>query len=102
MSKRILHVSIHPESKPPDAGVLVGILDRAPDWVEYAPHRWLLWTSASAEIWYSRFRKVLANEDGLLIFATDVNEYVGYLPASVWEWLRKYVPQRARTEKEDA
>ena len=92
MAKRILHVSLHPERKAPDEDALFKIVDRAPDWVEYAPFRWLLWTSASSATWYSRFREVIGGKDTILIFPADFAEYEGYLPTSVWEWLRKHRP----------
>jgi hypothetical protein len=101
MSKRILHVSFHPAAKPPGEDVLGKVVDRAPDWVEYAPNRWLLWTSVSTKTWYLRFRRAVGNDDGLLIFSADFNEYEGYLPEPVWEWLRKYVPQAAKSESEE-
>jgi hypothetical protein len=100
MSKRILHVSFHPEAKPPAEDVLVAVLNRAPDWVEYAPSRWLLWTSVSTKTWYARFRQVAGKDGALLIFSADFSEYDGYLSQRVWDWLRKYVPQEARSENE--
>jgi hypothetical protein len=100
MSKRILHVSFHQDAKPPAKDALPAVLNQAPDWVEYAPNRWLLWTSASAKAWYARFRQVAGKDDGILIFAADFGEYEGYLSSLVWEWLRKYVPQEARTDNE--
>ena len=102
MTKRILHVSHHPEGKAPSADVLRGVLDRAPAWVEYAPRRWLIWTSLSTPTWYRRFRDVVGKEDNLLIFPVELNEYEGSLPKIVWGWLRKYSSHDAKADAADA
>lgn len=100
MSKRILHVSLHPDRKPPVRESLLSVLDRAPDWVEYAPNRWLLWTSLDPGTWYRRFRKSVGPEDTLLVFPADLSEYEGYLPTAVWDWLQKYRPLVHETESQ--
>lgn len=102
MPKRILHVSFHPDGKPPTEATLLEILDRAPDWIEYAPNRWLLWTSQGTGTWYRRFRKAVGRDDSLLIFPGDFSEYEGYLPTAVWDWLRKHRPQDEERQAEGA
>jgi hypothetical protein len=92
MTKRILHISIHPSDEALDDEALHKLVDRAPDWVEYAPNRWLLWTSLDAATWYRRFRRVVGKDDSILIFPGDFSEYDGFLSPTVWKWLRKYRP----------
>jgi hypothetical protein len=92
MTKRILHVSIHPSDEAPDQEALHRLMDRAPDWVEYAPNRWLLWASLDSTTWYRRFRRVVGKDDSILIFLGDFSEYEGFLSTTVWKRLRKHRP----------
>jgi len=90
MAKRFLHITIHPEGTPPDYEALQKILDKAPDWIQYAPDCWLVWTSLSARAWCNRIRPLLHPDDDIFIVVADFEEYDGFLSRSVWEWIRKY------------
>jgi hypothetical protein len=98
MTKRILHVSLHPEAKRPNDDALRRVVERASDWVLYAPYRWLIWTSSSPAVWYDRFREIVGLEDNLLIVPVELNEYAGYMPKIVSDWLRKHMQHTEKAE----
>lgn len=88
-SARFLHVGIN------FGGVakvdeLIPAFDKALDWARYAPNCWIVWTTSSAEQWYTRLQPHLTENDQLLISALDLKqEYAGWLPQAIWDWLSK-------------
>lgn len=68
---------------------LLPAFDQALDWLRYAPNCWIVWTSSSAEKWYARLKPHLTGNDHMLIVTLNIQDYSGWLPQWVWDWLTK-------------
>lgn len=80
------------KDKQPDADVLVKQLNKAKDWIRLSPSSWLLFTSNGPETWYTRFRRV-SEEGRVFITQVEASQRSGYMPKSVWEFMRKHQEQ---------
>jgi hypothetical protein len=67
MSKRILHVTLHADNPQFDEREVTKLIDKAPDWVHYAPDCWLPFTSLSPGTWYKRLQTIIGENDELLV-----------------------------------
>ena len=67
-----------------------GELDKATDWIRYAPNCWILYTTRGANSWYKRLVEIPGMEDHTF-FVCELNilNRGGWLPKSVWEWIQK-------------
>lgn len=90
MSKRILHVTLHADNPQFDEREVMKLVDKAPDWVHYAPDCWLLFTSLSPGTWYKRLKTIIGENDELLVMPVELDEYEGCLNKSVWDWIQKH------------
>jgi len=64
-------------------------LDKAKDWLRYAPGSWLIHTNRSADIWYSRISDVVAAKGTLvLICEANLDERAGRLSPAAWKWMK--------------
>jgi len=88
MSNRYLHVGFNwaGEAKITE---LKPIFDKAIDWVRYSPNCWIIWTSSEPEKWYERLKPQLGSGDHLFICAIDLSERQGWLPKTIWDWIKK-------------
>ena len=71
-----------------DFDELEAALDKAKDWMRYAPGCWLVHTSRSADYWYQRIAESVAAE-GTLVFICEanLNERSGKLSPTAWKWI---------------
>ena len=64
-------------------------LDKAKDWLRYAPGSWLIYTNQSAETWYSRISQVVGSKDPLvLVCEANLDERAGKLSPEAWKWMK--------------
>ena len=68
---------------------LLPAFNHALDWVRYAPNCWIVWTTSSAGKWYERLKPHLTDNDHMLIVTLNLQEYSGWLPQWVWDWITK-------------
>jgi hypothetical protein len=64
-------------------------LDRAKDWLRYAPGCWLIHTKQSADIWFERISETVELK-GALVFICEANlqERSGTLSPDAWNWMK--------------
>jgi len=86
--KQFLHIGFKWEN-PTDSKKLKEILDKAIDWIKYAPDCWILWTSSDPDKWWARLKPLLKEKDYVFICKLDINVRQGLLPEYVWEWINK-------------
>jgi hypothetical protein len=69
---------------------LEAVLDKAKDWMRYAPGCWLIHTNHTAESWYGRIADVVAAK-GTLVFICEANleDRSGKLSPTAWKWMKK-------------
>jgi len=65
------------------------VLDKAKDWVRYSPNSYILYTTTSVQTWYTRLRRILDEKENIFVVELNIENRQGWLPKSVWEWLRK-------------
>ena len=67
-----------------------GELDKATDWIRYAPNCWILYTMRDANSWYTRLCGIPSMKNHMF-FICELNmlNRGGWLPKSVWEWIKK-------------
>lgn len=53
--------------------------------------QWLVETTATPERWREALQGVIDSNDQLFIARVRANEYDGWLPEELWQWLRTYV-----------
>lgn len=89
--KKFLHVSIVWRSTPKLPDQLKPIFNLADDWVTYGNGNWIIYTGEDASVWQGRVIAMLdVSQDGCFISEiSDVHDTSGWLPAWVWQWLRK-------------
>lgn len=68
---------------------LLPAFNQALDWVRYAPNCWIVWTTSSTEKWFARLKPHLTDDDHMLIATLDLQDYNGWLPQWVWDWITK-------------
>jgi len=70
------------------------IFNTALDWARIAPNTWILWTNNSPVVWYNHLRHHMTKEDSVLIAELNLTEvaenYVGFYPKWVWDWIDKH------------
>lgn len=71
-----------------DDDKLTKVLDKGLDWVRIMPGCWLIWTTSSADRWYSRLREFSRPGNRISIFAVDAEDRSGFLPKSIWAFIR--------------
>ncbi|MGY4469334.1 hypothetical protein ACVWWK_005043 [Bradyrhizobium sp. LB9.1b] len=87
---KYLHVSFNFEGREPPTAQIKGVLNKAVDWVNYAPNCWMIYTSTtSAATWYARLRKVVDNDDSIFVCELNLDNRQGWLPQNVWDWIHK-------------
>lgn len=65
------------------------VLNKARDWVRYAPNCYILYTTADVQTWYGRLRDVIHERDHILVVELNIENRQGWLPKSIWDWIRR-------------
>jgi hypothetical protein len=89
MTEAFLHVGFNFKERSAPTKAIEKVLDKALDWVRYAPNCYIVYTSRDVEHWYGRLRDVIDQDDNIFIVELDIKNRQGWLPKSVWEWIRK-------------
>jgi hypothetical protein len=89
MTAKFLHLSFNFEGRPPRTKAIETELDKALDWIQYAPNCYLLYTLRDAQIWYSRLKKKVREDDSIFVVELNMENRQGWLPTEVWEWIQK-------------
>jgi hypothetical protein len=66
-------------------------LNKAKDWLRYAPNSWLIYTSHNAVHWGNVLRSidVVSANTTFLICEVNLENRSGWLNRSVWDWINK-------------
>jgi hypothetical protein len=88
-SRRFINVAFRFKDKP-DRAEIEATLDKALDWVRYAPNCWLVWTSSTPQRWYNRLKPYLEEGDNLFICEVNIAIRSGWMPKSFWEFIRSH------------
>jgi hypothetical protein len=64
-------------------------LDKAKDWLRYAPGCWLIHTKKSADAWFERISETV-DPKNTMVFICEVNlqERSGKLSPDAWKWMK--------------
>ena len=89
MSERYFHVGFNFEGRDPPAKKIQEAFDKALDWVKYAPNCYILYTMKDEDIWYRRLREIVHEDDTIFVVELKIENRNGWLPKSVWAWLKK-------------
>jgi hypothetical protein len=89
MTRRYLHVGFNWADGKPRIDDLRPIMDKATNWVRYAPNCWILWSGRSPQDWYRRFKPILRDGDHVLVVELNMKERQGWLPKSAWDWIKE-------------
>jgi hypothetical protein len=89
MTAKFLHVSFNFKERSSPAGSIEKVLDKAMDWVRYAPNCYILYTRTDVQTWYARLRKLLHEKDNIFVVELNIENRQGWLPKYVWEWIKK-------------
>lgn len=66
------------------------VLNRAKDWIRYAPNCWILYTSSDASTWYKRLSKISGiKKHTFFICELNITNRGGWLPKGVWDWIKQ-------------
>ena len=76
----------------PDYESIQATLDKAVDWVRYAPNCWLVWTSTSPQKWYARLKPHINDGDHLFICELNIDMRSGWMPKSFWDFIKSHQP----------
>lgn len=63
--------------------------DLALDWFRYADGCYLLFTSKDIGIWSERLKPLADKGGNLLILDIDPYQYKGWMPKTLWPWLKE-------------
>lgn len=87
---KFYHISFNFEGRNPPTEAIRKVLNKATDWVTYAPNCWMIYSKQPmAETWYTRLRKVVHEDDSLFVCELDISNRQGWLPQNVWDWIDK-------------
>jgi hypothetical protein len=66
------------------------VLNKAQDWLRYAPNWWLIYTSRSLEVWQKELVEVPGmKEKSWVICEVNITNRTGWMYKSEWEWINK-------------
>jgi hypothetical protein len=89
MTRKFLHIGFNFDERPAPAKRIQKVLDKALDWILYAPNCYIVYTSRDSQHWYRRLRDVLDEDDNIFVVELNIENRQGWLPKSVWEWIKK-------------
>lgn len=83
----LLHIYIKPN---PDvtAAQIEEKLNLAVDWFRYMDQGYLVFTSKPIKVWSDRFRDLVRPNGFILILPIDPYDYKGFMPKTLWPWLK--------------
>lgn len=87
MEAELLHIFIQPKAGVTTAQIEEK-LDLAVDWFRYRDNCYLVYTSKSPKMWDDRFSDLTRPGGNILILVIDPYDYKGFMPKSLWPWLR--------------
>src|SRR5262245_53055189 len=89
---RMLHLAVNPTQQHWPKVAVERELDKAKDWIRYAPSCYLFWTNTSAQEWHAHFRATIPElrSHQYLICGVDLTDKQGLLPKEAWEWINRY------------
>ena len=78
---------------------IVKQLNRARNWISIPPYTWILYSTASADQWYQRFKKFVQPEGNLFICELDVTpgHRAGWMGKKFWNWLKQCLKRSSST-----
>jgi hypothetical protein len=73
-----------------DPAPLEARLDKAKDWIRFAPGCWLIYTKYSADAWFSQICD-LPELEGTMAFLCEANleDLSGQLDPFAWDWIKR-------------
>jgi len=90
---RFLHlgVSISGSSGGIEKALIEERLNKAKDWLRYAPNCWLIYTAKSPVHWANVLKSTDKIKEGTTFFICEVNlkERSGWLHEEAWKWIDK-------------
>lgn len=86
--RRFLHIAFRWADGRAKTDELIPKFDLAANWIRYAPNCWIMYTSRDPDSWYSLLRSHITDRDWLFIVELNIHNRQGWLPRSVWDWLR--------------
>ena len=90
---QFLHLGINFKTKSPTAEVIEeveAVLNKAKDWLRYAPNCWLIYTSVGPKTWHERLKQIpWMAEQSYLICSVDPTKKSGWLARTVWDWINQ-------------
>jgi hypothetical protein len=87
--RRYLHFGFQ-FSGPLDTSVIEKQLDRAKDWIRYAPNCWVVYTRVSPARWRRRLLAVHEiRPHSFFICEIDPEDSDGFIRKSFWQWIEK-------------
>jgi hypothetical protein len=89
MTRKFLHVGFNFEERPAPTKSIQKVLNKAFDWVRYAPNCYIVYTSRDPQHWYGLLREVIDEDDNIFVVELNIENRQGWLPKSVWEWIKK-------------
>jgi len=93
-----LHLGVRRhDSDAPDRKAIEAVLNKAKDWIRYAPNCWIIYTGRDAKTWSDRLRKIPGMEGSTNFLICEVllvpsDKRAGWLTDSMWEWINKVRP----------
>jgi hypothetical protein len=86
---KFFHISFNFEGRDPPSAAIQEILEKALDWVKYAPNCYLIYSLKDEDVWFRRLRKVLDEADSIFVVEVVIENRKGWLPRRVWNWINK-------------
>jgi hypothetical protein len=90
MTAQFLHVGFaFEDGRSAPTKEIQSVLNKARDWVRYAPNNYILYTTSDVEVWYNRLKKVIHEDDSVFIVEINIENRQGWIPGKVWDWIKK-------------
>ena len=87
---KFYQISFNFEGRKAPTEAINTVLNKATDWVSYAPNCWIIYSKQeSAGTWYTRLKKVIDDDDSVFVCELNISNRQGWLPQNVWEWIDK-------------
>lgn len=84
----LFHVFIRPNPDVTSAQIEKQ-LDLAADWLKYTDGCYLVFTTRDIDVLSGRLKPLVVEGGNLLILNVDPYQYKGWMPKSVWPWLKE-------------
>jgi hypothetical protein len=94
--RKFLHIAINFSRSESSVDDIQPVLNKAVDWVRYAPNCWVVLTTSDLIVWYQRLKGVLHDNDTFFVTELAILDSqvscTGFLPAFIWQWFAKHGP----------